>query len=81
VARITDAFGQDTQGLRDALLSNEHVREDIRNRLYGRKIVELLAELSSLLEATEEASVAAQGEEYQSEVEDKPVSVEEAASE
>jgi len=81
VARITDAFGQDTQGLRDALLSNEHVREDIRNRLYGRKIVELLAELSSLPEATEEASVAAQGEEYQSEVEDKPVSVEEAASE
>jgi trigger factor len=46
VARITEAYGQDTQALRDALLNNEQVREDIRNRLCGRKVVERLSEPS-----------------------------------
>ncbi len=46
LTRITEVYGQDTEAVRDSLLDNERVREDIRNRLYGRKVVELLSELS-----------------------------------
>ncbi len=45
IARITQVYGQDTSELRDALLRNEQVREDIRDKLYGRKIVERLLEV------------------------------------
>ncbi len=54
VARITEAYGQDTQALRDALLNNEQVTEDIRNRLYGREIVERLSEVPGKKEEGEE---------------------------
>jgi len=53
IARITDVYGQDTNGVRDTLLSNEQVTEDIRNRFYGRKIVERLSELSARAEGEE----------------------------
>jgi trigger factor len=57
LARMTEVYGQDTQGLKETLLSSEQVREDIRNTLYGRKIVESLSEISASVEEeeTEEA--------------------------
>lgn len=54
VTRITEAYGQDTQALRDALLNNQQVTEDIRNRLYGREVVERLSEVSGKKEEGEE---------------------------
>jgi trigger factor len=51
--RITKVYGQDTQGVKDTLLSNEQVREDIRNTLYSRKIVEHLSENSGRAEGEE----------------------------
>ena len=53
LARITEVYGQDTNGVTDALLSNDRVKEDIRNRLYGRKIVECLSEFRGKAEAEE----------------------------
>jgi trigger factor len=44
VSRMTRVYGQDRQMLRDALLGNEQIREDIRNKLYGRKVVQRLLE-------------------------------------
>jgi trigger factor len=44
VDRMTHAYGQDRQVLRDALVGNDQVREDIRDKLYGRKIVQRLAQ-------------------------------------
>ncbi len=46
LTRLTEVYGQDTEAVRDSLLNNERVREDIRNRLYGRKVVERFSELS-----------------------------------
>jgi trigger factor len=53
VTRVTESYGQDTQALRDALLSSEQVRDDVRNRLYGRKIVERLSETAGKIEEEE----------------------------
>jgi trigger factor len=47
VSRMTHAYGQDRQVLRDALLGNEQVREDMRNKLYGRKVVQRLTQQTS----------------------------------
>jgi trigger factor len=44
VSRMTRVYGQDRQMLRDALLGNAQIREDIRNKLYGRKVVQRLLE-------------------------------------
>ena len=53
VARMTRAYGQENQALRDALLGNEQIREEVRNRLYGRRIVERLSGMSVVSEAPE----------------------------
>jgi trigger factor len=50
LARITEVYGQDTEGVKETLLSNEQVKEDIRNTLCGRKIVERLSEISGRAE-------------------------------
>lgn len=47
LARLTEVYGQDTKAVRDALSSNDQLREDIRNRLYGRKLVERLSEFTA----------------------------------
>lgn len=46
LVRLTEVYGQDTKAVREALSSNDQVREDLRNRLYGRKLVERLSELT-----------------------------------
>ena len=51
--RITEVYGQDTEGVRETLFGSEQVKEDIRNRLYGRKIVEHLSEISGRAEREE----------------------------
>jgi trigger factor len=61
IARITEVYGQDTKAVRDALLKNAQVREDVRNRLYGRRIVERLSQLSEGATAEETADAATQG--------------------
>jgi len=83
VDRITRAYGQDTQALRDALLGSEQVREDVRNRLYGRKMVERLAELSTGPDekGMDESSVEADDDERSREVEEKQASSEEVGTE
>lgn len=43
VGRMSRVYGQEKGALKDALLGNEQIREEIRNRLYGRKIVSTLA--------------------------------------
>jgi trigger factor len=53
VTRITEVYGQDTKELRDTILSSEQVKEDIRTRLYGRKIAEHLSELGDRAEERE----------------------------
>jgi hypothetical protein len=50
---MTEVYGQDTEALKETLLSSEQVREDIRNKLYGRKIVERLSEISVSAEGAE----------------------------
>lgn len=82
VARMTYAYGQDTQALREALLSNEHIREDVRNRLYGRKLVECLAEKagSAEMRKVNEESAEAKEEEESQGVEEEPASMEETVS-
>lgn len=57
VTRVTEAYGQDTQALRDALLNSEQVRDDIRSRLYGRKVVERLSETSGKIGEEERPEV------------------------
>jgi trigger factor len=58
VTRMTHAYGQDRQVLRDALVGNEQVREDIRDKLYGRKVVQRLAQGTSPAKAEDvESSV------------------------
>ncbi len=67
LARVTQVYGQDAEAVRNTLLSNERVKEDIRNRLYGRKIVERLSELSGKAEAreiTEAEEPSTSGEKY-----------------
>jgi trigger factor len=51
VSRMTRAYGQDRQILREALLGNEQIREDIRNKLYGRKVVQHLLEDSGVVDS------------------------------
>ena len=82
LVRITEVYGQDTKALRDALLSNEQVREDIRNRLCGRKIVELLAELPREAEGEEarDDSFSAEGRETPVASDEESVSQEDSAS-
>jgi hypothetical protein len=41
--RMTRVYGLERQVLRDALLGNEQIKEEIRNRLYGRKLVSILS--------------------------------------
>lgn len=43
VGRMSRVYGQEKAALKDALLGNEQIREEIRNRLYGRKIVSTLS--------------------------------------
>ena len=43
VGRMSRVYGQEKEALKDALLGNEQIREEIRNRLYGRKIVSTLS--------------------------------------
>jgi len=64
LARVTQVYGQDTQEIRDTLLRNERIKEDTRNRLCGRKIVERLSAISSRgeEESMEGASVEAEAE-------------------
>lgn len=51
VSRMTRVYGQDRQMVRDALLGNEQIREDIRNKLYGRKVVQRLLESSGVVDS------------------------------
>lgn len=46
VGRMTHVYGQEKDALREALVANEQIREEIRNRLYGRQIVRRLLEVS-----------------------------------
>ena len=62
VARMTRVYGEENQVLRDALLGNDQVREEIRNRLYGRKVVERLRELSGGAEGEEAEADSVQSE-------------------
>lgn len=50
IAGMTRVYGQEKDALRDALLRNEQIREEIRNKLYGRKVVQGLAGLSEGIE-------------------------------
>jgi trigger factor len=62
VARMTRVYGEENQVLRDALLGNDQVREEIRNRLYGRKVVQRLTELSDVAESEEAEADSVQSE-------------------
>lgn len=83
VSRMTRAYGQDRQILRDALLGNEQIREDIRNKLYGRKVVQRLLENSGVVEseAPEADSEVPPVEEPSSDVGSEEAAVEPAAGE
>ena len=65
VGRMTRVYGQEKEVLREALLANEQIREEIRNRLYGRKVVQRLAGPPEANEGHDEEtdSVSADGEE------------------
>jgi trigger factor len=54
VARMTRVYGQEREVLREALLGNEQITEEIRNRLYGRKVVQRLAVPPEATEGQEE---------------------------
>ena len=62
---MTRVYGQEKQVLQDALLGNEQVKEEIRNRLYGRKVVQRLVTSSEVVgsEEAERDSDAVDGEE------------------
>jgi trigger factor len=64
VARMTRVYGQEKEVLREALLGNEQIREEVRNRLYGRKMVQRLAVPPEATEGQEEkaGSVVTDGE-------------------
>jgi len=83
VSRMTRAYGQDRQILRDALLGNEQIREDIRSKLYGRKVVQRLLENSGVVdsEAPEADSEVPPVEEPSSDVGSEEAAVEPAAGE
>jgi len=53
--RMARVYGQENEALRDALLGNQQIREEIRNRLYGRKLVSRLLGLSTAVGGGEEA--------------------------
>jgi trigger factor len=78
VARMTRVYGQDKEALREALLGNEQIREEIRNRLYGRKVVQRLAGQREVTAGQEETSgsVVGDGEESSG---DKPCETVESA--
>jgi trigger factor len=79
VARMTRVYGQEKEALREALLGNEQVREEIRNRLYGRKVVQRLAGQPEATEEGQEGSpgpVVADGEESSSDKETSPEAAE-----
>ena len=73
VASMTRVYGQEKEVLHDALLRNEQIREEIRNKLYGREVVQRLAGPSEEIEAqeTEASSAGTNGEETPSD-EDAP---------
>jgi len=68
VARMTRVYGQERETLREALLGNEQIKEEIRNRLFGRKVVQRLAVPAQVGAGQEEetGSVVADGEESSS---------------
>ena len=78
VARMTRVYGQEKQVLRDALLGNEQVKEEIRNRLYGRKVVQRLVALSEAVESqeTEPDSTMPDGEESSPDSTEEPAPAE-----
>jgi trigger factor len=53
VSSMMRVYGQEKEALHDALLRNEQIREEIRNKLYGRKVVRRLAGLSEGIEGQE----------------------------
>jgi FKBP-type peptidyl-prolyl cis-trans isomerase (trigger factor) len=65
IASMTRVYGQEKDVLRDALLRNEQIKEEIRNKLYGRKVVQRLAGLSQDAEGqeTEAGAAGTDGEE------------------
>ncbi len=65
VAGMTRVYGQEKDVLRDALLRNEQIREEIRNKLYGRKVIQRLVGPSESTEGqeTEVGAVGTDGEE------------------
>lgn len=79
LARVTNVYGQDTQAVREGLLNNEQVKQEVHTKLCGRKIVEILSEVSGRLEAEETAGVSDQGDESRTSAstEEAPVSSEE----
>jgi len=83
VSRMTRVYGQDRQMVRDALLGNEQIREDIRSKLYGRKVVQRLLENSGVVdsEAPEADSEVPPVEEPSSDVGSEEAAVEPAAGE
>lgn len=80
VARMTRVYGQQREVLREALLGNEQIREEIRNRLYGRKVVQRLAGPPEATEGQEEkvGSVVADGEQSSSDKDTSPEAAESA---
>jgi trigger factor len=80
VARMTREYGQAKEALREALLGNEQMREEIRNRLYGRKVVQRLAGPPEATEGQEEkvGSVVIDGEESSSDKDTSPEAAESA---
>jgi trigger factor len=78
VARMTSVYGQEKQVLQDALLGNEQVKEEIRNRLYGRKVVQRLLTQSEA-EENEKAggsSAEVEGDESSTDLTEEPASAE-----
>jgi FKBP-type peptidyl-prolyl cis-trans isomerase (trigger factor) len=43
VGRMSRVYGREKEALKVALLGNEQIKEEIRNRLYGRKIASTLS--------------------------------------
>jgi trigger factor len=80
VARMTRVYGQQREVLREMLLGNEQIREEIRNRLYGRKVVQRLAGPPEATEGQEEkvGSVVADGEQSSSDKDTSPEAAESA---
>jgi trigger factor len=80
VTRMTRVYGQEKEVLREALLGNEQIREEIRNRLYGRKVVQSLAVPPEATVGQEEkvGSVVSDGEESSSDKDTSPEAAESA---